>query len=134
MTLKHAGWAALLLTISTTVEPCTITRPVSPEEVVQGADAIVRVTAVEYARSAKEATFPQRSSALKPYANRIQPGSSIYSMVYERLTDNRSGPQMLFRQRISSWPRSVDFDGRDRLGGHGACASGASTVIISSLD
>jgi len=42
--------------LSTTAEPCSITRPVSPEEVVRGADAVVRVTAVEYARPPKDPT------------------------------------------------------------------------------
>lgn len=50
MTPKHVGWTALLLMISTTAEPCSIGRPVSPEDVVRGADAIVRVRAVQYVR------------------------------------------------------------------------------------
>jgi hypothetical protein len=56
MKTGHVGLAALLLMISTTVEPCSIARPVSPEEVVRGADAIVRVAAVEYGRPPKDPT------------------------------------------------------------------------------
>ncbi len=36
----------------------------------------------------------QRSSAQKPYSTRLQPGSSAYSLIYQRLIDNRYGPQM----------------------------------------
>lgn len=35
-----------------------------------------------------------RSSALKRYSGRLQPGSSTYSLIYQRLIDNRNGPQM----------------------------------------
>jgi hypothetical protein len=57
MKIRHASWAALLLTLSRAAEPCTITRPVSPEEIVRGSDAIARVTAVEYARPPKDPTI-----------------------------------------------------------------------------
>jgi hypothetical protein len=57
MNTRHLRGAALLLMISTTGEPCTTTKPVSPEEVVRGADAIVRVIAVEYARPPKDPTI-----------------------------------------------------------------------------
>jgi hypothetical protein len=53
---KHIPWAAVLLMLSTKAEPCTIAGPVSPEEVVRGADAIVRVTAIEYASPPKDPT------------------------------------------------------------------------------
>jgi hypothetical protein len=57
MKIKVIPLTALLLTVSAWAEPCTIIRPVSPEEVVRGADAIVRVTAVEYARPPKDPTI-----------------------------------------------------------------------------
>jgi hypothetical protein len=46
--------AALVLTVTRSAEPCTRVSPVSPEEVVQGADAIVRAIAVEYAVPPKD--------------------------------------------------------------------------------
>ena len=58
MSMKHVGaWATVLLMISATAEPCSISGPVSPEEVVRGADAIVTATAVEYARPPKDPTI-----------------------------------------------------------------------------
>jgi len=35
-----------------------------------------------------------RSSAQKLYSGRLQPGSSAYSLIYQRLIDSRNGPQM----------------------------------------
>lgn len=43
--------AAVLLSSAYPAEPCSIARPVSPEEVVDGAETIVRAIAVEYAVS-----------------------------------------------------------------------------------
>ena len=53
---KVVVWTALLLLISAEVEPCSIAGPVSPEGIVRAADAIVRVTAAEYARPPKDPT------------------------------------------------------------------------------
>jgi hypothetical protein len=51
-------WVTLVVIVSSTarVEPCTIMRPVSPEEIVQGAEAIVRAEALEYASPPKDPT------------------------------------------------------------------------------
>jgi hypothetical protein len=49
MKMKSWIWTALVLGISTPADPCTIVRPVSPEDVVRNADAIVRAAAVGYA-------------------------------------------------------------------------------------
>jgi hypothetical protein len=40
----------VLLTIASAAEPCTITRPVSPEEIVRDAEVIARAAAIDYAR------------------------------------------------------------------------------------
>ena len=45
---------AILLTIARAAEPCTITRPVSPEEVVRDAEIIARAAAVDYARPPRD--------------------------------------------------------------------------------
>ena len=57
MKTSHAVWTALLFMIAREAAPCTIAGPVSPEEVVRAADAIVRVTAVEYVHPPKDPTI-----------------------------------------------------------------------------
>jgi hypothetical protein len=57
MNTKTSIVAALLLACSTPAEPCRRTSPVSPEEVVSGAEAIVRAAAVEYAQPPKDPTI-----------------------------------------------------------------------------
>jgi hypothetical protein len=49
MKTKSWIWTALVLGISTPADPCIIFRPVSPDEVVRTADAIVRAAADGYA-------------------------------------------------------------------------------------
>jgi hypothetical protein len=51
-------WAALVVIVSSAarVEPCTTMRPISPEEIVRGAESIVRAAAVEYAGAPKDPT------------------------------------------------------------------------------
>lgn len=54
MKIQRISGAALLLALAARAEPCTITRPVSPEEIVRNADAIVRAVAAEYARPPRD--------------------------------------------------------------------------------
>jgi hypothetical protein len=49
--VKAAAAGALLLVTAAPAAPCTITHLATPEELVSTADAIVRVTAVEYAKA-----------------------------------------------------------------------------------
>ena|SRR5687768_944091 len=57
MRIRNAYWTALFLAFSRAAEPCSITGPVLPEEIVRGSDAIVRAIAVEYARPPKDPTI-----------------------------------------------------------------------------
>ena len=56
MKLIRGVCVAVLLTIGSAAEPCTIARPVSPEEVVRDADVIARAAAVDYARPPRDPT------------------------------------------------------------------------------